>query len=135
MYKWLNMNEKQVEEMRGRQYANKMYCARLISDQYPSIKEIRIEYKTSSLSWEGAERVGSQCYYPNDRAIFLVGCPNSTCTGIGFDLDNEVWKLAQSGRQTCRGSLRCENYEDAERYNKHRCGSTLEYSITIEYQT
>lgn len=128
------MNDKQVKEMQDRQYANKMHCAHLVSEMYSNIKKIKIESKASSLSWEGAEKVNSQCYYPNDKSIFLVKCPNGSCTGIGFDLGNEVLKLAQSGKQTCVGSLRCENYEDAERYGKHKCGSILEYSITIEYQ-
>lgn len=128
------MNDKQVKEMQNRLYANKIHSACSISDKYPNIKKIRIEFKASSLSWEGAERVSSQSYHPNDRAVFLVSCPNETCTGIGFDLDNEVWELVRSKKHTCTGILRCENYEDAERYGKHKCGSTLEYSITIEYQ-
>ena len=128
------MNEKKIEAMKLDRLSSKMYNARYIYEKYPNINKIEIKYRTESGSWEHASTEGTRSFSPKDKAVFLIECPNSTCTGIGFDLGNEVDNLYYSKDETLSGRMACTEYEDAERYGKHKCGSMIDYVITLFYQ-
>lgn len=127
------MNEKKIEKMKLARLSSKMHNSSYIYEKYPNVQKIEIAYKSESGSWEHAKENGKRIFAPNDKAVFLIECPNSTCTGIGFDLGHEVDKLYLRKEESLSGHMVCTEYEDAERYGNFRCGSSIDYVITICY--
>lgn len=128
------MNEKKLEKMKLDMLSGKIHNSLYIYERYPDVQEIEIAYKSESGSWEHAVKDGKRIFTPNDKAVFLIKCPNSTCTGIGFDLGHEVDRLYLNKEESLSGQMVCTEYEDAERYGKFRCGSSIDYVITIVYK-
>lgn len=123
-----------IEEIKRRQYSNRYSCLQRLGEMYPDAFKVEVNYKGKSCSWDGNEIAGKLEVHPNQLVDFLIKCPNSSCTGIGIDLNSEVLNALSKGIGYITGEKECDGYEDAERYGNYKCGSKLHYEITIDYR-
>ena len=129
------MTDKQIREMQKEKRCILYNGALRISELYPDVERVIIKYKGKPCSANCNEKSGEQTYTCDMLAIFLVDCPNGTCTGIGFDLGYVISNMIRMHRTEESGVLECQEFEDAERYNKFHCKSRLEYTIDVEYRS
>ncbi len=129
------MTEEQLFNRRQKQLAFKYANAKHISEAFPNVQSITIRYTGIPNSAFSKVKSDEQRYTPDMQDVFLVECPNGTCTGIGFDMYSVVSKAIRNHKTEQRGVMECENFEDAERYNQYHCGSKLEYTILVEYRS
>lgn len=125
------MTEKELQQMKREEYNIRMLASRAIRESYPDVSEIAIRYKATSMCGEKRVVEGSRLYKPTDKDVFLIPCPNGTCTGIGFDLSSEVDNAIESKISPYTGTMKCDGYEDKERFDNYKCDSFVEFEIIV----
>lgn len=128
------MRTGKIDEMKRLQYSNRYSCLRRLGEIYPDVFKVEVKYKGKSSSWDGNEIAGKFEIHSDQLIDFLIKCPNNSCTGIGIDLNSEVINALSKGIDHIAGEKECDGYEDEERYGNHKCGSILNYEITIDYR-
>lgn len=116
-----------------RRRADMYYDALSLSDIYPNVSKVTVKCYSKSGSFEGAEIDSVVVRNPNDKFLFLVKCPNGSCTDIGFDLGGDVRDVIRNRKPSSSGTKKCNGWEDSERIGKHECLSEVEFTITVEY--
>lgn len=122
-------NEKQKSNQRSWYYSS----LRLISELYPMVKDITIDYKQVYRSAFGTVAEDKCLHFDSgNRDVFLIECKNRECTCIGYDLKNIIWSMVNRYTETEEGDLECKGSE-APDHLYQRCGSSLHYRIIINY--
>ncbi len=104
-----------------------------ISELFPDVEQIDIEYKLEYKHFVGTKvKNGQALYKPNFAAEFYFKCLNVDCTGCGFDLYSEV-ASAILHETTVRGLKQCGGKE-ARDYPNCQCPCTMEYVIHVVYR-
>ena len=90
-----------------------------ISELFPDVEQIDIEYKLEYKHFVGTKvKNGQALYKPNFAAEFYFKCLNVDCTGCGFDLYSEVASAIKEARD----------------YPNCQCPCTMEYVIHVVYR-
>lgn len=124
---------KNIDSMKDRLYSLRHGNLFRLGERFPQVTRVLVIYKAKSGSWDGRETEGKIELNPDMLLNALVECPNATCTGIGIDLNNEVFAAVRSNLHHIAGEKECDGWEDEKRYGKHKCGSKIHYDITVEY--
>ncbi len=122
-----------IEKEKKRRVADIRYYAPTLIEVSANVSKVVVEYHSKSGSFDEFEVDGKIEVMPNSKFIFLIGCPNGTCTDIGFDLVGEVRELIRKRQSSASGKKICAGWEDEERIGRHRCLSEIEFTITVEY--
>lgn len=126
-------SDKDYSSMRYSRIADMEYYAPALMEVSSDVNKVVIEYHSKSGSFEGSEVV-SRLEVPSDsKFLFLIHCPNGSCTDIGFDLGGEVREVIRNKKTSGSGKKTCAGWEDSERVGRHRCLSEIEFTITVEY--
>lgn len=123
-------NERQKDNQRSWYYSS----LRLISELYPTIKCLTIDYKQVYRSAFGIVDESKCLHYDsNSRDNFLIDCKNRECTYIGYDLKDIIWSMVNRHVETEEGNLDCKGSE-APDHLYQSCGSSLHYKVSIVYK-
>lgn len=120
-------------DVKNKRIAEMYYDALSISDIYPNVSKIIVKCYSKSGSFDGSEIDSVIVRHLNDKSLFVVKCPNISCTDIGFDLGGDVRDVIRSRKSSSSGTKKCNGWEDSERIGKHECLSEIEFTITVEY--
>lgn len=107
---------------------------RLISEVYPEVKQIVVEYAVEHRSAFGiGKNTRTETWAPSHKCVFEVDCLNRECTCGYFNLKEEVRSMI-CGKETERtGNTNCKGSE-APDHLYQSCGGSLKYKITIHYK-
>lgn len=127
------MTDRENEEQK-RRTRYMLQDRRLISEVYPEVEQIVIEYAVEHRSAFGIGKDSRTITCaPSHSCIFEVDCLNRECTCGYFNLKEEVWSMVR-GKETERtGTMNCKGSE-APDHLYQSCGGSLEYKITIAYK-
>lgn len=131
MRKYLTENQLRKEKSERRAEMN--YRFAVFRDMYPYVKTIVISYRAESASFEGNMVTDQYVIDPSIVYMPVISCPNSTCTGVGFDMSTIISTMVSHRKEDESGEMVCSEWEDLERYGSIHCGSKLLYQIHIEY--
>lgn len=122
-------NERQKSKQRSWHYSQLHY----ISDYYPTVTSIIINYHQIHRSAFGTtEKENVLNNNTTSRDDFLIDCLNRECTSIGFNLKHIISDMVVHQETYKKGKLDCEGSE-APDHLYQSCGSSLWYNITIKY--
>lgn len=114
--------------------ADMHHYASTLMEVSSDVTKVVVEYHSKSGSFEGTE-VDSRLEVSSDsKFLFLIHCPNGSCTDIGFDLGGEVREVIRNKKTSGSGKKICAGWEDSERVGRHKCLSEIEFTITVEYR-
>jgi hypothetical protein len=68
------------------------------------------------------------------KAFFRIKCLQRECVNGGFDLTSAVASAIHLRKDTERGRLVCQGWQDQERVGKYHCLWDLEYEIIVKYK-
>lgn len=112
-----------------------MYNSERISEIFPSVNKIIIEYKRyySFPDLDLNDKETAKMTYEDSFACnFHIKCRNIDCTQGYFDLYSVIASMIAHKEVYKDDELKCEGRE-ARKYN-HRCPCSVKYSVTIEYK-
>ncbi len=105
-----------------------------ISNLWPTVKRIEIEYKISypcSATNETMVAQGHAIFQPDFLPEFHFDCINEDCTGRGFELYSVVSSMIANKETSRSGRMECKGNE-SWKYS-HACPSWIEYQVRIVF--
>ena len=126
------MTEKENERQK-RNTLNALHTGIRIEERFSNIEKIEIDYIMEHCSAFGVQKKEHRCVYePHNEAYFIIPCLNRECSSIGFDLSDEIFTMWRNRQNEMSGEKKCQGQE-APDHPEQRCGSSLRYSIRINY--
>lgn len=127
------MTDRENEEQK-RRTRYMLQDRRLISEVYPEVEQIVIDYAVEHRSAFGISNDSRKITCaPSHTCVFEVNCLNCECTCGYFNLKDEVWSMVRSKETERTGTMHCKGSE-APDHMYQSCGGNLEYKITIAYK-
>ena len=124
---------KDIEERRMRYMEYRFSDAPSVSECFPSVDSIVVDY---TITYESAFGCvidkGCSTYNRESKVVFLYNCRNNDCTGLGFDLFPEIHSSISENKETYSGELKCQGKEAPDHSNA--CPTKMEYSIRVVYR-
>jgi hypothetical protein len=129
-------------ERAQRRYWQKLEWTHSIAERFPNVRSVTIDhafkidfpspvYDTRSLD--------QRTYKADDKALFWHKCISRDCWEAqhggesGFDLTETVSEAIQQRKPFVEGEVLCEAWQDISRVGLHRCLTSDQYQISIEY--
>lgn len=120
------------QELRSKMRAT-LTGTKRINELYPAVTLIHIDYHTIHYSAFGViKKEHSIQLKPDFLPMFFIDCPNTECTGIGFNLSHIISQMIIKKQIECSGTLQC-NGKEADDHLEQTCNSILNYTVHIEY--
>lgn len=127
------MTDSQNEKQK-RATLNAYHTGIRIEERFSNIESIEIEYTIEHRSAFGIQKQEHRCVYKSQfEAFFIIPCINRECSSIGFDLGGEIFSMWRNQQTELSGEMECQGQE-APDHPEQRCGSTLQYTIRINYK-
>lgn len=105
-----------------------------ISDIYPQVEKIEIDYLKEHNSFLGHnEKEGKCTFTPQSEMYFVINCLNRECTSIGYGLSGVVGSTIRNHETEVSGRMRCQGSE-APDHPEQSCDGSLKYIIKIKYK-
>lgn len=127
------LTEAQNEKRRQQNWLNH-YDRRQISEVYPDVNKIVIEYEVEHRSVFGEvneKHISTQ--YPDFESTFIIECLNRECTSGIFDLKDDIYSMVREKISDYEGEQRCTGSE-APDHMYQSCSGKVKYKIHIDYK-
>lgn len=127
------MTEAQARKMKQAQWSAAHTGIR-VEQLYPQVEKIEITHVRDHTSFCGqSHEERTWTITPQSEVCFILGCLNSECTSIGFDLGSVISSAIHSRQTEVSGEMDCEGQE-APDHPEQSCDGNLKYSIKISYK-
>jgi hypothetical protein len=103
---------------------------------YPRLKTLTVNlvyFARGIVSWGHGVRYRANL--ETEKSMLRFCCPNSLCSGGGFDLSEDLSTAAAGRRKSIVRAVQCPGVCDLENGKTAPCESKLHFKITLTYKT
>ncbi|HYG22031.1 MAG TPA: hypothetical protein VEH04_04550 [Verrucomicrobiae bacterium] len=113
---------------------DRINSAQTLIERFPQLKSLNVVlgyFDEQRMSHAGELRYRANVQHA--KCVLTFSCPNTSCTGGGFDLSEVLVAAVAKKSKTAQGELRCQGTRTTANKFESPCKHLLHYKLSLAY--